>query len=102
MSTNAQAKKVQEVVGKVLSDPNFAQQIQQDGLAAIKAGAGSPEWKKYFDHWAPSPGALASMGAGLDAANCTCNSTTVTTLSTLVTPIPSCCGATVTTTTSGS
>lgn len=97
---NSQANKVQEVVGRVLTDSSFAKQIQQDGLAAIKAGAGSPAWNKYFEHFAPSPGALAKLGADVAGANCTCNSTTFTTLSTLVTPVPTCCGATTTTTTS--
>ena len=98
---NAQADKVQEVVSKVLTDPAYAKQIQADGLAALKGGSGSSEWKKYFEHFATSPGGLSAMGGDLSAANCTCNSNTVITLSTLVTPIPTCCGATTTTTTSG-
>jgi len=98
---NNQAAKVHEVVGRVLTDPTYAQQIQADGLAALKAGSGSAEWKKYFEHFAASPGALAAMGAEVGSANCTCNSNTVITLSTAVSPIPTCCGATTTTTTSG-
>jgi hypothetical protein len=100
MSTDAQVLKIHEVVGKVLSDPEFAEQLKADGLAAVQAGAGSDEWEKYFDHFAATPGALAGMGAS-DSASCTCNSATWTTLSTVVTPIPTCCGATTTTTTSG-
>ena len=97
------AQQVHSVVGRVLSDPAFAEQIKQQGLEAIRAGAGSPAWKTYFDNFAASPGDLASMGAAdASAADCTCNSNTFTTLSTLVTPVPTCCGATTTTTTSGS
>ena len=100
-SANPHAKKVQEVVGRVISDPAYAAQLQKDGLAALKGGSGSSEWKKYFEHFAHSPGALAKLGGSLGSADCTCNSNTVITLSTLVTPIPTCCGATTTTTTSG-
>ena len=95
------AGKVQEVVGRALSDPTFASQLQQDGLAALKAGSGSAEWKKYFEHFAPNPGALGKLGASVAAADCACKSTTFTTLTTAVTPVPTCCGATTTTTTSG-
>lgn len=93
--------KVHETVGRILTDPAYAAQLQQDGLAALKAGSGTPEWDKYFEHFAPTPGALATMGAAANAS-CTCNSNTVITLSSLVTPVPTCCGATTTTTTSGS
>jgi hypothetical protein len=101
MADNAIAKKVNETVGKALSDPAFAEQLKQQGLAAIQKGAGSQEWQTYFANFAPSSGALASLGgANVSAANCTCNSATWTTLSTIVTPVPTCCGATTTTTTS--
>jgi len=100
MASNDIAAKVTEVVGRLLHDPNFASQLQSDGLAAIKAGAGSKEWNKYFEHFAPSAGALANLGSA-NTASCTCNSATWTTLSSLVTPVPTCCGATTTTTTSG-
>jgi hypothetical protein len=95
------AEKVQEVIGRVLTEPAFAAQVQQDGLAALKSGLGSPEWDAYFEHFASTPGELAAKGATLSAAACTCNSNTVITLSTVVSPIPTCCGATTTTTTSG-
>src|SRR6059058_5054447 len=94
------AAKVTSTVGRILTDPHFADQIRTDGLAAIKAGAGSAEWTKYFDHFAPTPGALQALGHA-NSANCTCNSATWVTLSSIVTPIPTCCGATTTTTTSG-
>jgi len=97
---NPQALKVHEVVGRLLTDHDFAEKIKQDGLAAIKAGLGSPEWDKYFEHFAPTPGALAVKGTS-QAAGCTCNSATWVTLSSLVTPVPTCCGVTTTTTTSG-
>jgi hypothetical protein len=98
-ANDAQVQKIHEVVGRVLSDPSFAEQVKADGLAAVQAGAGSDAWNKYFEYFAPEPGALAGMGVA-GAAACTCNSTTFTTLSTLVTPIPTCCGLTTTTTTS--
>ena len=101
MAANTIQEKVHEVVGRVLSDPAFAAEIQQAGLAAVRSGAGSAEWNKYFEYFAHTPGALARMGDSLGAADCTCNSATWTTLSTAVTPVPTCCGATTTTTTSG-
>lgn len=94
-------KKVHEVVGRILSDPEFAESLRKDGLAAVQGGAGSAEWEKYFEHFAAEPGALAGLGTA-DAASCTCNSNTVITLSSLVTPVPTCCATTTTTTTSGS
>ena len=96
---NGTPAKVNEVVGRVLTDPQFADQVRSDGIAAIQGGAGSEAWNKYFEHFAPEPGALAEMGGAEGAAGCTCDSTTFTTLSTLVTPIPTCCGATTTVTT---
>ena len=101
MAGSAQAQKIQEVVSKALTDPHFAKQLQEDGLAAVKGGSGSAAWKKYFEHFATTPNALANIGTSTAAADCTCNSSTWTTLSTAVTPIPTCCGATTTTTTSG-
>ena len=99
MSSSNIPQKVQEVIGKVLTDPQFASELQQKGLAAIRAGAGSQEWNDYFYYFASSPGELKTLGA-TQASSCTCNSATYTTLSTLVTPVPTCCGATTTTTTS--
>lgn len=96
---NAQALKVHEVVGRVLADPEFAEQLKSDGLAAVQAGAGTEAWDKYFEHFAAEPGALSAMGAQ-GAAACTCNSATWVTLSSLVTPVPTCCATTTTTTTS--
>jgi hypothetical protein len=100
-SNNAHAQKVNETVGRIISDPEYAERLRQDGIAALKAGSGSPEWDKYFEHFAPTPGALAQMGAR-GSASCTCGSNTWITLSSVVTPVPTCCGATTTTTTSGS
>jgi hypothetical protein len=97
----SQAHKVQEVVSRILTDPAFSAQVQKDGLAALKGGAGSAAWNTYFEHFAPTPGALSNLVGGANAANCTCNSNTIITLSTLVTPIPTCCGLTTTTTVSG-
>jgi hypothetical protein len=96
--------KIQEVVARVLSDPQFAEQVKSDGLAAIRAGSGSQEWQTYFSHFAASPAALTTLNGSEESvgANCTCNSNTgitFTTLSTLVTPVPTCCGLTTTTTT---
>jgi hypothetical protein len=92
--------KLHEVATRVVQDPAYADQIKQKGTAALQAGPGSQEMEAYFDEFAATPGALAGMGTA-GAAACTCNSTTWTTLSTLVTPVPTCCGATTTTTTSG-
>jgi hypothetical protein len=99
MASGIQAK-IQEVVGRVLTDPAYAEEIRKAGFAAIRGGAGSEAWDQYFEYFASTPGELAGVGAS-DSASCTCNSSTVTTTSTLVTPIPTCCGSTVTTTTSG-
>jgi hypothetical protein len=92
--------KVHEVVSRVLNEPHFAAQIKRDAVEAISGGAGSEAWKKYFEHFASTPGELAGLGVD-DATSCTCNSNTYLTLSSLVTPVPTCCATTTTTTTSG-
>jgi hypothetical protein len=92
--------KLHEVATRVVHDPEFAEQLRAKGQAALKSGPGSQEMDDYFDEFAANPGDLAGMGAE-GAAACTCNSNTWTTLSTVVTPVPTCCGATTTTTTSG-
>jgi hypothetical protein len=92
--------KLHEVATRVVHDPDYADQIRKKGLAALEAGPGSQEFEAYFEEFAASPGALAGMGVAGGAAACTCNSATWTTLSTIVTPVPTCCGATTTTTTS--
>lgn len=102
MADNGIAAKVTDTVGRALKDPAFAEQLKTQGLAAIQKGAGSPEWNTYFANFAPTAGALQSLGgSNVSSANCTCNSATWVTLSTLVTPVPTCCGITTTTTTSG-
>jgi hypothetical protein len=93
--------KLHSVATRVVHDPGYAEELRAKGQAALQAGPGSKEMDEYFDEFAATPGDLAGMGAGGDAANCTCNSNTWITLSTVVTPVPTCCGATTTTTTSG-
>ena len=94
--------KLHEVATRVVRDEQYADHVRQKGLDALKAGPGTREFAEYFDLFSATPGELAHLGPGPNALACTCNSTTVTTLSTIATPIPTCCGATVTTTTSGS
>ena len=92
--------KLHSVATRVVYDQDFAEQLRAKGQSALQAGPGSKEMDDYFEEFAANPGDLAGMGTS-GAAECTCNSTTWTTLSTLVTPVPTCCGATTTTTTSG-
>jgi hypothetical protein len=92
--------KVHEVVSRILSDAEFAASIKVAAVAAVSGGAGSEAWKAYFEHFASTPGELAQLGID-DATGCTCNSNTYMTLSSLVTPVPTCCATTTTTTTSG-
>lgn len=84
----------------MLSDPAFATEIKRAAVAAIISGAGSQAWEDYFEHFASTPGELSGLGTD-DAENCTCNSNTYLTLSSIVTPVPTCCATTTTTTTSG-
>lgn len=93
-------EKVHEVVDRVLREPEFAAEIKRGAVAAISGGAGSQAWKDYFEHFASTPGELADLGID-DASGCTCGSNTYMTLSSLVTPVPTCCATTTTTTTSG-
>jgi hypothetical protein len=99
MAANLQTK-VHEVVSRILSDPEFAAEIKRAAVAAIAGGSSSQAWKDYFEHFASTPGELASLGSD-DVNGCTCNSNTYMTLSSLVTPVPTCCATTTTTTTSG-
>jgi hypothetical protein len=94
------SSKVHEVVSRVLNDPAFATEIKQSAVAAITGGAGSQAWEDYFERFASTPGELSGLGVD-DAQNCTCNSNTYLTLSSIVTPVPTCCATTTTTTTSG-
>ena len=94
------SQKVHEVVSRILTDAQFAAEIKQAAVAAISGGAASQAWKDYFERFASTPGELANLGVD-DATGCTCNSNTYMTLSSLVTPVPTCCATTTTTTTSG-
>jgi hypothetical protein len=93
--------KVHEVVSRVLNDPEYAQDLKRAAVAAISGGAGSPAWLDYFERFASTPGELAQLGIDDDKNGCTCGSNTYLTLSSLVTPVPTCCATTTTTTTSG-
>ena len=93
-------RKVHEVVTRILADVEYAKEIKQAALAAVKGGAQSHAWKDYFERFASTPGELASLG-NPSAEGCACNSNTYLTLSSLVTPVPVCCNTTTTTTTSG-
>ncbi|MBV9727690.1 MAG: hypothetical protein JO299_21230 [Gammaproteobacteria bacterium] len=97
---NEQPRKVHEVVSRILRDTDFAAEIKEHALAAVKGGAASEAFYTYFDRFAATPGALESLG-NPDAANCACESTTYFTISSLVTPIPMSCNTTTTTTTTG-
>jgi hypothetical protein len=89
--------KIHEVVARVLSDAEYAATIKRAALAAVKGGARSAQWKDYFERFASTPGELANLG--IDRAG-VCNNTFLT-ISSLVTPVPTCCNTTTTTTTSG-
>ncbi|MBV9727687.1 MAG: hypothetical protein JO299_21215 [Gammaproteobacteria bacterium] len=84
-----------------MNDPTFAGEVKRGAVEAITQGAGSQAWRDYFERFASTPGELDSLGVGDDAEACTCNSNTYLTLSSLVTPVPTCCATTTTTTTSG-
>jgi hypothetical protein len=97
---NEQSQRVHEVVSRVLADPDYAAEVKAHALAAVKGGAASEAFRSYFDRFAATPGALASL-AEPNAATCACQSTTYLTVSSLVTPVPTCCNTTTTTTTTG-
>jgi hypothetical protein len=99
MATSLQ-QKVHEVVSRIINEPEFAAEIKKAAVAAITGGAGSQAWRDYFERFASTPGELANLGVD-DVNGCTCNSNTYMTLSSLVTPVPTCCATTTTTTTSG-
>lgn len=97
---NAQSQKVHAVVSRVLADPDYAAEIKAHALAAVKGGASSEAFRTYFERFAATPGALASLDTP-NPATCACGSTTYLTVSSLVTPVPTCCNTTTTTTTTG-
>lgn len=97
---NRLSLKIHEVASRVLKDPDFADEIKQAALAAVKGGAQSQAFKDYFERFAATPGELASLGV-TGNAGCACQSNTYLTISSLVTPVPTCCNTTTTTTTSG-
>ena len=99
MSTQL-SQRIQEVVSRILKDADFAAEMKQAALAAVKGGSESQAFKEYFERFASTPGELASLGHTSEGG-CTCKSNTYLTISSLVTPIPVCCNTTTTTTTSG-
>lgn len=92
--------KIHEIASRALHDPDFAAEIKQAALAAVKGGSRSQAFRDYFEYFASSPGELANLGIAF-GANCACQSNTYMTISTIATPIPTCCNLTTTTTTSG-
>lgn len=95
------ASKVHQVVSRVLTDPAFAAEVKAAAVNAITAGAGTEAWEEYFERFASTPGELSGLGVDDETTGCTCNSNTYLTLSSIVTPVPTCCATTTTTTTSG-
>jgi hypothetical protein len=91
---------VHAVVSRVLKDPDYAAEIKQAALAAVRGGSQSQAFKDYFERFASTPGELAGLGSTSEGG-CPCNSNTYLTISSLVTPVPTCCNTTTTTTTSG-
>jgi hypothetical protein len=85
---------------RILGDGAFAAEVRRAGIAAVRAGASSDEFKEYFEYFARTPGELANLGDGPVAA-CTCDSNTWFTISSIVGPMYTCCATTTTTTTSG-
>jgi hypothetical protein len=92
--------KIHSVAARALRDPDFATELKHAALAAVKGGAHSEAFRSYFERFASTPGELASLGT-VEGTNCACKSTTFMTISSLVTPVPTCCNTTTTTTTSG-
>ena len=92
--------KVHATAARALRDSEFAKELKLAALDAVKGGAKSEAFREYFDRFASTPGELASLGDP-NAATCACKSTTYMTISSLVTPVPTCCNTTTTTTTSG-
>ncbi len=101
MSKNVSLSALHKTALRAVNDPEFTKTIQEKGRLALAAGPGTKEYAEYFDLFSTTPGDLAHLGPGPDALACTCESNTVTTLSTLVTPITNCCTFATTTTTSG-
>ncbi len=97
---NPLSMKIHEVAMRAVNDPDFAIELRQAALAALKGGSRSQAFKDYFDRFATTPGELANLGVEF-GANCACLSNTYLTLSSMVSPVPVCCNTTTTTTTSG-
>jgi len=93
-------RKIHEVATRILTDAEFAQEIREAALKAVKAGSHSQAFKDYFEYFASTPGELSDLGSG-PSQNCTCNSNTWFTISSLVGPLYTCCATTTTTTTTG-
>ena len=90
------ALKTAEIITQVLSDEDFAQEIQNAARKAVVGGIGSDDWAEYFSRFASSPRELAGLGSGALTDKCP---TTTGTLTTLTTPICVTCTTATTTTT---
>jgi len=87
MGANA---KVMEVVQRAQSDSAFAASVKESAMKAFLGGSSSPDFRDFMNLFATSPDQLKDM-ATVGTAACTCNSTTVTTLTS-----PMCTGTTTT------
>jgi hypothetical protein len=93
-------KKIHEVTARIIADPQFAREIREAGLKAVKEGNQSQAFRDYFEYFASTPGELADLSDPTEG-NCTCNSNTWFTFSSIVGPLYTCCATTTTTTTTG-
>ena len=87
MGANAE---VMEVVQRTLLDADYAAKVKASAIKAFLGGSSSPDFRDFMNLFATSPDQLKDM-ATVGAAACTCNSTTVTTLTS-----PMCTGTTTT------
>ncbi len=101
IETRPGLSKPQAVAVRLVRDPEFTAYMKQMAIAALEAGPGTQAFADYFDIFSSTPGELAHLGPGPAPQACTCQSNTLITLSSIYTPISTCCGATATTTTSG-
>ncbi len=92
--------KLHDTIIRIIHDEAFAEEVRAKAKSALQSGPGTQEFAEYFDLFSLTPGQLAHLGPNaLAEAGCTGGSVTMITLSSVYTPISTCCYGTTTLTT---
>jgi hypothetical protein len=84
--------KLQDVIDQALSDPNFAQELKDKAMDALRAGKDTDDWEEFMAYFAEDAEQLASFRTLTGAGGCT-----ATTACTMAVTSTAACNLTTTT-----